>query len=43
MLPRVFTPIRTERLVVRPWREDEAPRLLGVGDVDEHHRAGGDA
>jgi len=26
----VFTPIRTERLVVRPWREDEAPRLLDI-------------
>jgi RimJ/RimL family protein N-acetyltransferase len=25
-----FTPIRTERLVIRPWREDEAPRLLDI-------------
>ena len=30
MLPRVFTPIRTDRLVIRPWREDEAPRLLDI-------------
>ncbi len=27
---RVFTPIRTDRLVIRPWREDEAPRLLDI-------------
>jgi RimJ/RimL family protein N-acetyltransferase len=26
----VFTPIRTDRLVIRPWREDEAPRLLDI-------------
>jgi len=25
-----FTPIRTERLVIRPWRDDEAPRLLDI-------------
>ncbi len=25
-----FTPIRTARLVIRPWREDEAPRLLDI-------------
>jgi RimJ/RimL family protein N-acetyltransferase len=25
-----FTPIRTERLVIRPWREDEASRLLDI-------------
>jgi RimJ/RimL family protein N-acetyltransferase len=26
----VFAPIRTDRLVIRPWREDEAPRLLDI-------------
>ena len=26
----MFTPIRTDRLVIRPWREDEAPRLLDI-------------
>jgi RimJ/RimL family protein N-acetyltransferase len=25
-----FTPIRTERLVIRPWRTEEAPRLLDI-------------
>jgi RimJ/RimL family protein N-acetyltransferase len=25
-----FTPIRTERLVIRPWREDEAPQLFDI-------------
>jgi RimJ/RimL family protein N-acetyltransferase len=25
-----FTPILTERLVIRPWREDEAPRLFDI-------------
>ncbi len=25
-----FAPIRTARLVIRPWREDEAPRLLDI-------------
>ena len=28
-------PISTERLVIRPWREDEAPRLLDILRRDE--------
>jgi len=27
---QTFTPIHTERLVIRPWREDEAPRLFDI-------------
>ena len=30
MAAPVFVPIRTDRLVIRPWREDEAPRLLDI-------------
>ena len=25
-----FSPIRTDRLLIRPWREDEAPRLFDI-------------
>jgi RimJ/RimL family protein N-acetyltransferase len=33
--PLTFTPIRTERLVIRPWREEEAPRLFDILRRDE--------
>jgi RimJ/RimL family protein N-acetyltransferase len=28
--PVTFTPIKTDRLLIRPWREDEAPRLFDI-------------